>query len=256
MPYADLCPGREGGPGEGVGEGAHAADRNVPVAGTATDDVVEEAAVLEQGRVVRVGEGADQGVGENDSAYEVVAEVLLNGDTDGLLEERPPGLLVTDPCAQRVPGGQGFGERREDPLRDASRHAVEALPRLVLPVRSGERGEGVPGAVPADEQSGGAAAAHGRGVRGDGPLAYGEVQTEIADDLPRQQGHEVRVARQAGVDSGEGTGGDGRSPGGGEAFQDQDGLSGAGEVGGGDETVVATAHDHRVIAVGCVHGPS
>lgn len=204
---------------------------------------------------MRVRERADQGVGQHDSAYEIVGEVLLDGHTDRFLEEHPPGVRVTDPVAERLPAGQRFGEGREDPLGDLLRHAVEALPGRVLALAAGERGEGLPGGVPADEQSGGAAAPHGRCVRGDGPLAYGEVQPEIADDLLRQQGHQIRVARQPRVDSVEGTGRDGRSAGGAEAFEDKDGLSGAGEVGGGDQTVVAAAHDHCVIRVRCGHGP-
>ncbi|CAO0833571.1 hypothetical protein SMICM17S_13273 [Streptomyces microflavus] len=273
VPYADLGARRPGGLGEGVGEGAHAADGDVPVTGSAADHVVEEAPVLEQRGVVGVGEGADQGVGQHHAAYQVIGEVPLDGHPDGLLEQGPPGLGVVDPGPQRVPGGERLGQGREDPFGDPLRHGVEALPGRVLPLSAGQRGEGLPGPVAADEQPGGAPLADDRGVGGDGPLADGEVQPEIADDLPRQQGDQIGVAREAGVDAGEGPGRDRRSPGGVQAFQDEDGLSGAGEVGGGDQTVVAAAHDHGVVAapgggvrlvggrlgcgrLGCGHAPS
>lgn len=115
-----------------MGERAHAADRDVPGSGAAADHVVEEAAVLPQGRVVGVGEGADEGVGEDDSADEVVGEGVLDGDPEGLLEEDAPGVLVVDAAAQLVAGGEGFGEGGEDLLGEAAGHAVEALPGLVL----------------------------------------------------------------------------------------------------------------------------
>ena len=107
--------------GDRVRQGAHAADRHVPGAGAAADHVVEEAAVLPQGGVVGVREGPDEGVGEDDTADEVVGEVLLHGGADRLLEEHPPRLLVVDTPTQLVARGQRLGERREHPLGDAAR---------------------------------------------------------------------------------------------------------------------------------------
>lgn len=249
VPYADLGARRTGGPGQRVGERAHAAHGDVPVTGAAADHVVEEAPVLEQRGVVGVGEGADQGVGEDDPAYQVVGEVLLDRHPERFLEQHPPGVGVVDPLAQRVPARQRLGERREDPYREPLRHGVEPLPGRVLALAAGERGEGLPGAVARDEQPGGASVAHGGGVGGDGPLAYGEVEAEVPDDLVGQQGHQVRVAREPGVDPGEGAGRDRRSPGVAETFQDEDRLPGTGEVGGGDQAVVAAADDHGVVVV-------
>lgn len=204
-----------------------------------------------------VGEGADEGVREDDAADQVVGELALDGNPKGLLEEHPPGVVVTDARPECGAGGKRPCQGGEDPFGDVAHRSVEPLPGGVLAVAAGERGEGGAGAVlsPADEQAGGAAVAQGRGVRGDGALPYREVEPELADDLLRQEADEVRVAGEACVDPGEGPGGDGGSAGPAEALQDEDGASCAGQVGGGDQTVVATADDHDVVRVtsGCVH---
>ncbi|CAM5697193.1 hypothetical protein SFUMM280S_08810 [Streptomyces fumanus] len=244
--------GRPGGGGQRVGERAHPADRHVPGAGAAADDVVQEAAVLEQGGVVGVGEGADQGVGEDHAPDQVVGEVLLDGDPHRFLEQGPPGVRVVDPAAQFLPGGQRFGERREDPPGDLAGHAVEAPPGRVLAFAAGEPGEGLPRPplAPADQQPRRSAAPLDGRVRGDVPGAHPEVQAEVPDDLPGQQADQVGVAGQPGVDAGEGPGGHRRSAGAGQPFQDQDGASGAGQVGGGDQAVVAAADDDGVVGTG------
>lgn len=181
--YGDLGSRRPGRVGERVGQRAHAPHRHVPVPGPAADHVVEEAAVLEQRGVMGVGEGADQGVGQHHSPYEIVGEPLLDRHADGLLEEGPPRRLVVDTRAQGLAGGQRLGEGREDALGDAARHRVEVLPGLVLPVPAGETGEGIPGAVGADEEAAGALG----GVGGDGAFADGEAQPQVAHDLVGEQ---------------------------------------------------------------------
>ncbi len=134
-----------------------------------------------------VGERADQRVGEHDAAYQVVLEVPFDGGADRFLEQRAPGVPVVDAGPQGVAVRQRFGERREDPLGDPPCHAVEPLPGLVLTVVAGEGGEGVAGVLPAHEQPRRPSSAYRRGVRGDGALAYGEVESEVVEDLPGQQ---------------------------------------------------------------------
>lgn len=244
-----------------VGEGAHAADRYVPVAGAAADDVVEEAAVLLKRGVVGVGERADEGVGEDHAPDEVVGEVLLDRDTDRFLEQGPPGLLVVDGSAQFLAGGQRPGEGGEDALGDAAGHAVEALPGPVLALGAGEPGERLAGALltTADEQPGGPSVTFGGGVRGDGAGADPEVEPQFPDDLLGQQADQVRVPGQPCVDAGERPGGHRCPAGVVQPFQHQYGASGPGQVGRGDETVVASADDDGVVRPGslvCGHGSS
>lgn len=255
VPGDEFGAGHAGGGGEGVGEGAHAADGHVPVTGPVADHVVEEAAVLLEGRVVGVGERADQGVGEDDAAHQVVREALLDSPADRLLEEHPPGRVVVDPPTQRVPVRERLGEGGKDPLGDAAGRLVELGPRGVLAPAAREPLEGDTGTLltTADEQPGGPAVTLGRGVRGHGAAAHGEVEPEIVDDLVGQQADQVRVPRQSRVDPGEGPGRDGGTAGGAEPLENQDGTSGPGEVGGGDEAVVASADDDDVVALVCWH---
>ncbi len=104
-----------------------------------------------------VGEGADEGVGEDDAAHQVVGEAVLDGDTEGLLEEDPPGLLVVHRAPQLLTGGQRLGEGGEHPAGDPAGQVVEVLPGPVLAVGAGEPDERLAGALlaAADEQAGG-----------------------------------------------------------------------------------------------------
>ncbi len=251
VPGGELRPGRPRGLGQGVRQRAHAADRDVPVAGAAADHVVQEAAVLDERGVVRVGERSDQGVGEHHAPHQVVVEVLLDRPPDRLLEQHPPGRLVVDAGAQLRPGRQRFGEGGEDLPGDPPGRPVEGPPAVVLALRAGQPREGLPGAglVAADEQPAGAAAALDGRVRGHRALAYREAQAQVADDLRREEGDEVRVARQPGVDAREGAGGDRGPAGAAEAFQDQDRAARPGQVRGGHQAVVPAAHDHGVVHV-------
>ena len=101
--------------GQPVGDRAHAADRHVPVAGAAADEVVEEADVLGQGRPVEVGEGADEGVGGHDAAHRVVGE-------------RRPQRLPQRPLDQRVATA-----RRRRPARAPRRRTAAAPGRSGRP---------------------------------------------------------------------------------------------------------------------------
>src|SRR4029450_462277 len=56
----------------------HTTHRYLPLPGAVADHVVEEAAVLLQGRIMRPAEGADQSIGQHQAAYSVVAEGRLD----------------------------------------------------------------------------------------------------------------------------------------------------------------------------------
>ncbi len=239
--------------GQGVGEGAHAADGDVPGAGAAADHVVEEAAVLLERRVVRVGERADQGVRQDHAPHEVVGETVLDRDPDRLLEEGPPGLLVVHPAAQFPAARQRLGERREHPLGDLAGHVVEALPGRVLTLGAGQPGERLAGTpfTAAHQQSGRASVPFHGGVGGDVAGADPEVQAEVPDDLLRQQADQVRVAGEPGVDAGERSRGHGGAPRYKRQLQHQHGPAGPRQVGGGDQAVVASADDDGVVRTAC-----
>ena len=96
-PVTDRRAGRDRRLRKRVGDRAHAADRHVPVAGAAADEVVEEADVLAQGRLVEVGERADQGVGGDDAAHGVVGERHRSSSSpSGRAVRASPELVVTD----------------------------------------------------------------------------------------------------------------------------------------------------------------
>ena len=96
------------------GDRAHAADGHLPLAGAVADQVVEEAAVLDQRGVVQVGEGADQRVGRDHAAHEVVGEPLLDHLAERPLDDLRPRWARVDPLAQqrRRWGGERSGSAR------------------------------------------------------------------------------------------------------------------------------------------------
>ena len=77
-------------PGQRLGQRAHPAHRHVPVARAVADHVVEEAAVLAQRLVVEPREGADQRVGGDDPALEVVLEVARRAPPPAAARPAPP----------------------------------------------------------------------------------------------------------------------------------------------------------------------
>ena len=241
--------GRHRGVAQGARDGAHAAHRHVPVAGPVADDVVEKAAVLPQGRLVDVGEGADQAVGGRDPADDVVGEGTAQHLPEGLLEERAPGLLahpVDHEVPDRRPREQGLGERRREPAGHLGGHGVEAAPRLEVGVRTGETPErGARGdVVLAVDQE--AAVGH-RGVRGPAAALQRDGQAELVDHAPGQERDEVGVAREPRVHPGEGPGRDGGAAHVVRTFEDEDGPAAAGRVGRRGEAVVTPAHDDDVV---------
>ena len=79
-----------------VGHPTHPADRHLPLAGAAADHVVGEADVLLQRGVVRTGERADQCVGEDDAADDVVGQRRLDQVPDRVSGQGVPDLVVAE----------------------------------------------------------------------------------------------------------------------------------------------------------------
>ena len=136
---------------------------------------------------------------------------------------------------------------------------VERLPGGVLLVASGELAERgarrlALGAL--DEQAAGALAARPGGVRRRGARGEPDVEAQVGHQLLRHQAHEVGVAREPGRLAGEGLDRDGRAAGVVEALEHEDRESGAGEVGGADQGVVAAADHDDVIAARCRNSPA
>ena len=152
---------------------AHAADRHLPLAGAVADHVVEEAAVLRELRCVGAGEGADQGVGEQDAADGVVADRTLDQ-----LADRPlaPGRSTARRRRRRGRPRPGAGGRSGSvPPRwrtGAARPPAPGTPRTPPAPARPRRSPGRL-ARPSFHQQ--AAVAH-RGVRGDPPGPQLEVQ--------------------------------------------------------------------------------
>ena len=259
---ADVGALSPGGEGEFAGDGAHAADGNIPASVALADEVVEEAAVLLEVRVVGPREGADEGVREEHAAHEVARVVVLDDATDGLLDHRVPHAL----CALVARGENaltGLAPRRErveqgGPERLGEHAAVLGEQGELLGIRrctdAGEGGGRALGVVVRDEKARLAARRGIGGVRGDRAGREGEVEAELLDDAGWEQAHEVRVARQFRVHAGERLGGDGRPAHLREPLEDEDALAGATEVGRRDEGVVSAPDDDRVVVVPHAHG--
>ena len=191
------APGLGRGPGQRVGDRAHAADRHPPLAGAVADQVVEEAAVLDQRGVVQRGERADQGVGRDHPADGVVGEAALDGGAERACRR----------SRARCRGRPGRGSRARWAAGDSSVGAtacarsptsgVELAPRVVLLAAAGQLLERASGRRPLgtlDEQAAGLPVAqHGR-VRRRGARRQGDVQAELVDELVR---HAARPGRSS-----------------------------------------------------------
>ena len=252
----DLRAGLDGRLGQGRRDGPHAADRHPPLAGPVADQVVEEAAVLDQRRVVHRGERADQGVGGDDAAHGVVGEARLDGATQRLGDDVGPQALV-DEGPDVALEGEGLHQRRGDGLREAADLVVERQPRGVLVIGPGEVAEGRPrrlalGAL--HEQAALAAVTDPGRVRRRGARGEPDVEAEVGHQLLGHQADEVGVAREADRLAGEGLDGDGGATGVVEALEHEDGEPGAREVGRADQAVVpATDHDDVIAAPSRFH---
>ena len=159
-----ACLGGDGR--ERVGDRAHPADRHPPLARPVADDVVEEAAVLDERRVVQPGEGADQRIGRDHAPHGRVTEAALDGRTERPFGQFPPQVLI-DLLPQCRRPRQRLGEGRGDDRGKLADPAVEVTPGLVLGVGSRQGTEALPGRRslgPLNEQPGGGPVPAHRGV--------------------------------------------------------------------------------------------
>ena len=249
-PVTSSAPGGDRGTGQPVGDGAHAADRHVPVAGPAADEVVEEADVLGQGRPVEVGERADERVRGHDAAHRVVAERRAQRLPQRPLDQRPPQLVVADQLPHGVGGPQRLQDGREDPLGQAStsarRSRCQASCSAPDPV-SAAKAAAVASASSLSTSRPVPGSRRHRGVGGVAPAHQPHVELEVGHHLARQQRDEVAVARQPRVHARERLRRD-RGPADVVGLlQHQDPAAGPGEVGRGGQPVVAGTHDDVVV---------
>ena len=258
----DACPGDDrgprvdGGPSEGVGHRAHAADRHAPLAGAVADQVVEEAAVLHQRRLVHRGEGADQGIGRDDAPDGVVNEALLDRPPEGLGHDVAPGAGV-DQVADLPLEGERTHQGRSDRLGEVAHFGVELLPGVVVPVRPGQVGEGLAGGPsfgPLDQESAGSPVSEVGRVGGRGPRRKTEVEVEIGHQCLRHEADQVGVSRELRRHPGERRHRDRSAAGMAEPLEDGDRESCPRQVGSRDQSVVPAADDGDVVAVlTCAH---
>ena len=227
---------------------AHAPDGHAPLAGAVAEAMEEEAAVLRERRVVQRRERADQAVGADDPAHEVVAEAALERDTQRLLDDVGPGDHV-DLVAQVTDVGEWLQQGRGHGPGQPVDVGVERLPGLELVVGAGqlaERRTGRLALVGLDQQ---APLVVGR-VRRRGPRAQLEPEPEVLDQRIGHQADEVGEARQPGVEVVERPHAHRRAADVVEPFEHHDVESGPGQIGRGDEGVVPAPDDHDVVISG------
>ena len=250
-PGDELGSGGDGRPGEGVGHGAHAADGHPPLAGAVADQVVEEAPVLDQRRVVQRREGADQGIGGDHATDGVVLEALLDRLPERLADDVAPDAGV-DRLSQLALEGERRHQGGRDRVGEVGHVGVELAPGVVLPVRARQGGERLARRLALralDEQAAGSPVPGVRRVGGRRPGREPDVEVEVGHQLLGHETDEVGVARQPGRQPGERAHRDGGAAGVVEALENGHREARAGEVGGRDETVVAAADNGDVVAV-------
>ena len=156
-PVRSSAPASVGDPDQLGGHRAHPADGHPPLPGAVADDVVEEAAVLPQARVVR----ADAKVPIRASVSTTPrtassAKARLDQLAERSLDQRPPQVrLELRPASSAAPG-ERLGQGRGDDGRERSASSLQPLPGRVLVVAAGERGEGgsrSPALGPLDQQA-------------------------------------------------------------------------------------------------------
>jgi hypothetical protein len=166
-----------------------------------------------------------------------------------------PRLVVVDELADLLRGPQRLQDGGPHPLGDAREAAIEVLPGKEIHVvaqRGNERRTGGFRIGGIDEQTT-ARVVRKRRVRRIPALDQLEVELQVLDDWPREQGDEVGVPRQAGFDTGERSGRDGRPADVVQPLEDEDAPASPGEVGGGRQPVVAGADDDVVVGRGATH---
>ncbi len=180
-----AVPGRRRG--ERAADRAHASDRDVPVAGAAAEQVIQEAHVLRQRRVVGAGECADQRVGRHHAAHQIVGHRVRNRLRDGLIDHEPPRGVVADVSARLVARAQRLHQRRPQPRGDDAAATVElGEPRLVA--RSANRPER---RVRSDQQARAAARRRIGRVRRVAAAHQPHPGTQVVDDAAWQQADQI-----------------------------------------------------------------
>ena len=118
---------------------AHTTDGDLPVARAVADDVVEEAAVLGKRVVVGASKRADQAVGQDDAAHQVVVDGVLDPVAKWFFDECVPdvGNVVEERLGVGL-RGQRAEQRRRKSARDLARFDVELLPLLPRLVVAGQ----------------------------------------------------------------------------------------------------------------------
>ena len=192
----NLCVGDDFGAVTGCDNGQrradrpHAADRDVPFPDSAADQVIEETDVLLQRRVVESGEGADQRVGRDHAAHQIVAEGIGDCPTDRPLDHGPPrrrglGRAFGDGCAGLLAGEQRFQQGRPQSLGHQAAALVERGERpLVI-----EGADGTERVLRAHQQPGAARGGRVGGVRRVRSRSQPDRRTEVVENARRQQAH-------------------------------------------------------------------
>ena len=197
---------RAGHPFQIAGHSAHAARGHFPLAGFVADEVVKEATVLQQRRVVGMREHADFCVGKYAAAEQVVAQVALDGGAQRLFHETPPrfamSLVRIEAPLQFAFGHERFEHRVPHHFREGPRESIEPLELVVFGFAAGQLRDGFPtdilGHVAHQKSVVPAIPDIGRVGTGCAPAQI-KVQAEVSDDFFREQADQIGVARKMGI---------------------------------------------------------
>jgi hypothetical protein len=118
----------------------HPADGHAPLAGAVAHPMEQETPVLHERRVVQGCERADQPVGADHPAHEVVRKAPLQCDAEGLLDDVGPRDHV-DGVSQVADVGEWLQQRGGHGAGEAFHVGVERTPGLELGIRTRQRPE-------------------------------------------------------------------------------------------------------------------
>src|SRR5207342_2865382 len=94
------------GPLELPGDAAHPADRHFPFPGLVADQVIEKTTILEQRRIMRMGEHPDLSVGQDQTTHEIILEITFDRAAERLLREASPcfpgNVILLEPAPEFV----------------------------------------------------------------------------------------------------------------------------------------------------------
>ncbi len=236
-----------GGGGQRSADRAHPADRDVPVSGTTTQQVVQKTHILRKRLLVGTRERTDQRVGRHYPAHEVVAHRISDRVPDRSADERLPRGVRFGAATGHVPArlrasAQWFGERRPQRLGDQSTASVEVGEARFV----GSGADGPESALRPDEQAFASASGRIGGVGGIVAPHQLNARAEVLEDLCRQQTDQIRVARQPRVDAVERVRRHRSTADVVQPLQEQHSASAPRQIPGGDQAVVPAADDDCV----------